>query len=315
VLSLEALSDPGALVRERLRATLARRLERIELGRTNAFRLAHGEADGLRGVHVDVYGNAASVRFDGAGARAFYGELWPALLELEPLGIESIVDRDRRGAGVALEVVENGLRFAVDLGSGQKGGLFLDQRENRAEVERRARGLRVLNLFGYTGAFSLYAARGGAKSTDTVDRARPALEAARTNFERNGLAGPSHRLHALDAFSFLESASRERKRWDLVISDPPSFARSKGALPAARDAYRRLHALGASVVAPGGLLCPASCSSHVGREEFLRLVDDGVERAGRRIEVLDVRGAGFDHPSLPGFPEGDYLKFVLGTVS
>jgi len=315
VLSVEPVGDVAELVRERLGSALRRRLEVLDFARTNAFRLVHGEADRLPGVHIDAYADLASVRFDGAGARAFYGELWSALLELDGLVIRSIVDREQRGGSVPVEVLENGLKFAVDLGAGQKGGLFLDQRENRVEVERRARDRRVLNLFGYTGAFSLYAARGGAVATDTVDSAKPAIEAARQNFGLNGFSGPEHAFNAADAFAFLENAARERRTWDLVISDPPSFARSKTALPAARDAYRRLHRLAAAVVAPGGLFCPASCSSHVGRDDFVELVHDGVRASGRRFQLETLRGAGADHPSLPAFPEGDYLKFALGIVS
>jgi 23S rRNA (cytosine1962-C5)-methyltransferase len=314
VLSTEPLDDAPALVRSRLGSALAARLSAFDLTRTNAFRLVHGEGDRLPGVHVDVYGTFASVRFDGVGARAFYGDLWGWLLELPGLPIETVVDRERRAQSIPTEVRENGLLFDVDLGSGQKGGLFLDQRENREEIERRARGRRVLNLFGYTGAFSLYAARGGARSTDTVDQAKPAIAAARRNFEKNGFDLAKAGFFAADAFAFLETAAREGWRWDLVISDPPSFAKSKSSLPAARDAYRRLHRLGASVVAPGGVFCPASCSSHVTREEFVRLVEDGVRAAGRRIRLESLRGAGVDHPSLPGFTEGDYLKLAFGVL-
>lgn len=314
VLSLEPVDDAPGLVRSRLADAVATRLAAFDLTRTDAFRLVHGEADRLPGIHVDVYGRFASVRFDGLGARAFYGELWQALLELPGLPIETVVDRERRAESIPAEVRENGLRFDVDLGSGQKGGLFLDQRENREEVERRAHGRRVLNLFGYTGAFSLYAARGGALSTDTVDQAKPAIAAARRNFEKNGFELAKAGFFAADAFGFLETAAREGRRWDLVISDPPSFARSKSSLPAARDAYRRLHRLAASVVAPGGVFCPASCSSHVTREEFLRLVEDGVRAANRRFRLESLRGAGVDHPALPGFSEGDYLKLAFGVV-
>jgi 23S rRNA (cytosine1962-C5)-methyltransferase len=314
VLSTEPLEDAAALVRSRLHAALAVRLAAFDLERTNAFRLVHGEGDRLPGVHVDVYGAFASVRFDGLGARAFYGALWSSLLELPGLPIETVVDRERRAQSIPTEVRENGLLFDVDLGSGQKGGLFLDQRENREEVERRAKGRRVLNLFGYTGAFSLYAARGGARSTDTVDQAKPAIAAARRNFEKNGFDLEKAGFFAADAFTFLEAAAREGRRWDLVISDPPSFAKSKSSLPSARDAYRRLHRLAASVVEKGGVFCPASCSSHVTREDFVRLVEDGVRAAGRRFRLEELRGAGIDHPSLPGFSEGDYLKLAFGVI-
>jgi len=304
-------------LRERLAAAAARRLARIDRGRTTAFRWVHGEADRLPGIHVDVYGEVAVVRFDGAGARAFYGEL-AASLQAEPsLGIRRVLDREERGgAELVLEVRENGVVFGVDLGRGQKGGLFLDQRENRAELGGRARGLRVLNLFAYTGGFSLYAALGGAARTDTVDVARPAIAAARRNFELNGLpvdAGVAG-FHALDAFEFLEQAVRRGERYDLVISDPPSFAKNRAGLPAALAAYRRLHRLAAAVVAPGGLFAAASCSSQVDRKTFVASVEAGTHAAGRRFELELLRGAGFDHPVLPAFPEGDYLKLALGRV-
>lgn len=314
VLSLEPVEHSGELVRARLGTALGVRLAALDLERTNAFRLVHGEGDRLPGVHVDVYGRFASVRFDGRGARAFYGELWQALLELPGLPLETVVDREHRPESLVTEVRENGLLFDVDLGSGQKGGLFLDQRENREEVERRSRGLRVLNLFGYTGAFSLYAARGGARSTDTVDQAKPAIAAARRNFEKNGFDLSNAGFFATDAFAFLEAAARERRTWDLVISDPPSFAKSKASLPSARDAYRRLHRLAASVIAPGGTFCAASCSSHVTRDDFMRLVEDGVRAAGRHFRLETLRGAGVDHPSLRAFAEGDYLKLAFGVV-
>jgi 23S rRNA (cytosine1962-C5)-methyltransferase len=309
------IDDAEALVRGRLEVALARRLERLDPARTNTFRWVHGEGDRLPGIHVDLYDDVAAVRYDGAGARAFFGRLPELLLATgERVGVRQVVDRERRSEVREREVRENGLLFAVDLARGQKGGLFLDQRENRAEVGRRARGKTLLNLFGYTGGFSLYAAAGGAVRTDTVDAAAPALVAARRNFERNGLDLGAAGFHAGDAFAFLEQARKRKQTWDIVISDPPSFAPSKKALSAARSAYRRLHALAAAVVAPGGLFCPASCSSHFDRQEFLASVKDGVARAGRRWKLEELRGAGFDHPVLPVFPEGDYLKFALGTV-
>ncbi len=313
-------SDPAtsleALVRTRLASALGRRRAKLDLTQTSAFRWVHGEADGLAGVHVDLYADVASVRFDGAGARAFYRDLPEALRMVGGPMVRAVVDREDRGAGAGgeIEVTENGLRFGVDLGKGQKGGLFLDQRDNRAEVGQRARDRTVLNLFGYTGGFSLYAAAGGARSTDTVDLARPALQAALRNFARNNLPAGPHRVHAEDAFAFLGRAAAAGDRWDIVISDPPSFAPRKSALGAARSAYRRLHMLAAAVVAPGGLFCPASCSSHLLREDFVATVEEGARAAGRRFQLLALRGAGDDHPVVPWFPEGDYLKFAMGTL-
>jgi 23S rRNA (cytosine1962-C5)-methyltransferase len=314
--------DLGRLVTDRLGTALARRLEQLAPAATNAFRWVHGEADRLPGLHVDLYADVAAVRFDGAGARAFYRDL-PARLQAgraaaQAPPLQAIIDREGRklmdGRAVTeLEVRENGLTFVVDLVRGQKGGLFLDQRDNRAEVGRRAQARSVLNLFGYTGGFSLYAAAGGARRTDTVDVARPALEAARRNFTRNGLPVDRERtgLHAQDAFEFLAAAATRGDRWDIVISDPPSFAPRHSALPAARRAYRRLHQMAAAVTAPGGTFCPASCSSHFSRDEFMASVEDGVRAAGRKFRLQSLRGAGFDHPVVPWFPEGDYLKFAI----
>lgn len=317
LLGAERGLEPVRLVRERLARAAAMRLARLDRARTTAFRWVHGEADLLPGIHVDVYGEVATVRFDGPGARAFYGDL-SAPLQSEPeLAIGRVLDRERRsGDELTLSVRENGVVFGVDLGRGQKGGLFLDQRENRAEVGAHARGLRVLNLFAYTGGFSLYAARGGAARTDTVDVARPAILAARRNFELNDLStAPSVAgFHAVDAFEFLERAVARGDEYDLVISDPPSFAKNRAGLAAALAAYRRLHKLAASVVVPGGLLFAASCSSQVDRKTFVASVEAGSRAAGRRFELEALRGAGFDHPVLPAFPEGEYLKLAIGRV-
>jgi 23S rRNA (cytosine1962-C5)-methyltransferase len=323
----------------RIGEALARRLEFVDRGETDAFRWIHGEADRLPGVHVDVYGSALSIRYDGAGARAFYRdrhdlpERLRAAARRSELAVETILERRARQgsddvekaaaapAGAApvfgarpegeIEIREHGLRFGVDLLRGQKGGLFLDQRENRALVRTLAQGRRVLNLFGYTGGFSIYAAAGGARETVTVDVAAAAIAAARRNFSRNEL--PTDRAHfaAEDAFAFLARAAAAGERYDLIVSDPPSFAPSRRALPTGLAAYRRLHRLCATVAAPGAIFCAASCSSHVDREAFVATVHDGARDAGRRAELRELRGAAADHPVIPQFPEGDYLKFAV----
>lgn len=324
-------ADLPVEIDRRIGDALRRRLESIDRRETDAFRWIHGEADRLPGIHVDVYGSALSLRYDGAGARAFYRDLPERLRDVarrSDLAVESVVERRPRqgsdgekatGAVSVLggapegeiEIREHGLRFGVDLLRGQKGGLFLDQRENRALVRTLAEGRRVLNLFGYTGGFSIYAAAGGARETMTVDVAAPAIEAARRNFARNGL--PSDRAHfaAEDAFAFLARTAAAGELYDLVVSDPPSFAPNRRALPTGLAAYRRLHRLCAGVTAPGGILCAASCSSHVGRDAFVATVRDGIADAGRRAELRELRGAAPDHPVIPQFPEGDYLKFAV----
>jgi len=322
ILEAGPLGDARAQTDARIRAALERRRERIDPARTDAFRWIHGEADRLPGIHVDLYGEVAVVRFDGSGAPAFYEDLGARLAAAaRPLDLRAVIDRQSgarmfgRGAPARFEVRENGLRYEVSPGVGGKGGLFLDQRENRDLVERLAAGRTVLNLFGYTGGFSLAAARGGAASTDTVDSAHPAVEAAKRNFERNGLSTEHADFHVADAFEFLQEAVRRRRTWSLLISDPPSFAPNQGAKEQARRAYVRLHRLASAAVAKGGLLCAASCSSHFRREEFLSSVEEGARAAGRKFSLQELRGAGFDHPVLRGFPEGDYLKFAVGRVT
>jgi 23S rRNA (cytosine1962-C5)-methyltransferase len=321
ILEAGRLADPDAEVERRLKAALEFRLERLDRRRTNAFRWVHGEADRLPGIHVDLYGEAAVVRFDGDGAPAFYRNLGARLAEAaRPIDLKVVLDRQSgerlygRGAPARFEVLENGLAFEVSPGAGGKGGLFLDQRENREEIEKRASGKSVLNLFGYTGGFSLYAARGGARSTDTVDSAKPAIAAARRNFERNALDAAPAGFHAADAFEFLEDAVERRRSWDLVISDPPSFAPNRASRENARKAYTRLHRLAAAVTARGGTLCAASCSSHFGRDEFLATIRAGAEKARRSFDLERVRGAGVDHPVIRAFPEGDYLKVAFGRI-
>jgi 23S rRNA (cytosine1962-C5)-methyltransferase len=325
-----APDDPLELVTARIGAALDRRLAFIDRARTDAFRWIHGEADGLPGIHADLYGAVATVRHDGAGVRAFYRDLGPALAgaaRARGIPLEAVVERRRaRGGGDTahlthgrlpsgeLRVHENGLLFAVDLLHGQKGGLFLDQRDNRERVRALAAGRRVLNLFGYTGGFSIYAAAGGASETTTVDQAAPAVAAAERNFVLNGLPLAHARFVAGDAFAFLEDARRAGAAYDLVISDPPSFAPSAVAVPRALAAYRRLHRLAAAVTAPGGLLCAASCSSHVARDAFLRTVEGGAADAGRTFALSEMAGAGADHPTLDAFPEGEYLKFAVGRL-
>jgi 23S rRNA (cytosine1962-C5)-methyltransferase len=316
ILDLGPIEDKAALVRRRLQAALAMRRARLDLGTTNAFRWVHGEADRLPGIHVDVYADVVSLRYDGQGSRAFYEDL-PALLASATLDfpVRKVIDREARTQHAEeVEVVENGVRFIVDVGRGQKGGLFLDQRENRIAIAKQAQGKSVLNLFGYTGGFSVHAACAGATSTDTVDIARPAIAAARRNFECNHLDLAHARFHAGDVFDFLEGAISRHEAWDIVVSDPPSFAPSKTSVAAARRTYLRLHRLAAQVVSPGGLLCAASCSSHLPRSDFLTLVKTGVHQAGRRFALESYTGAGLDHPTLPVFPEGDYLKCALGKV-
>jgi len=315
----EAVDD--ALVRRRLSAALAARVGAFDETTTDCFRWCNGEGDSLPGVVVDVYARTAVVRFDGEAARALKSGVIAALPSLRPL--DQIYERSRGARGEVLwgtepprpvEVKEHGARFGVDVHSGQKTGFFLDQRENRRLLGGFAGGLDVVNLFGYTGGFSVHCALGGAQRVTTVDVARQALVDAAANFRRNGLDDDAHAFVCEDAFGWMRRTADEGRRFGLTIVDPPSFAPSERTLKKALAAYRDLNVLGLKLVAPGGLLASASCSSHVDMEAFCTMLAAAAVAARRPIRILELRGQPADHPSLPAFPEGRYLKFVLARV-
>ena len=220
-----------------------------------------------------------------------------------------------RGGEEALFLHEHGVPFEVDLAAGQKTGAFLDQRENRARVGalaaslQRDSGPRLLNLFSYAGGFSLHAALQGAKTT-SVDVAPLAHRTAQASFKAAGVPLTGHAFVAADVYAFLDDAKKKGLTWDVVISDPPSFAPNEKSVPRALAAYRALHGAAAAVLRPGGIFCAASCSSHVGLDAFLGTLDDST-LARADLRVVDVYGPPGDHPSLPAFPEGRYLKLAV----
>ncbi len=293
---------------------------------TDAYRLVHGEGDRLPGFVCDVYGSYATVQLDGGGAEAwrevFLDALAPAL---EERGVGTVLVRTgKRGARTVevargpappplVSVRERGMVLVVDLVSGQKTGLFLDHRESRAEVRGLARGLRVLNLYGYTGGFSVAAGLGGASAVTTVDIAPRAIELAEQTWQSNSLSVP-HRGVVSDVPAFLADAVARGERWDLIVCDPPSFAPSERALATALDSYRSLHRACLKVLAPGGLYVAASCSSHVDRDDIDATLRDQGLRPGAVLQVLMRSGGAADHPRLAAFPEGDYLKVVVARV-
>jgi len=214
-----------------------------------------------------------------------------------------------------LVVQEHGLKFHANLFEGQKTGLYLDQRENRRTVEGWSRGCAVLNCFAYTGAFSLYAARGGATSVASCDIADPAMAEARRNFALNGFDPAGYEFVSEDAFELLERYGRGGRRFDLVILDPPSFAKAKKDRYAALRAYARLNRLALGCLRPDGLLATASCTSQVSAEAFKAMLADAGRQAGRRLIILHEAGQAIDHPVPAGFPEGRYLKFILAQAT
>lgn len=320
----------------RLERAIALRKELFTEGTTTAYRLLNGEGDRAPGFVIDRYGDVAVLRIDGEAART----LAPLLLRdlerrLMQEGITTLLERTsqrnaergtredaktvtvRFGAEPAsVEVREHGVPFVVDVMRGQKTGAFLDQRENRgrigALVARRkiaGLGVRVLNLFSYAGGFSQRAALAGGTVT-SVDVAMKAHATAQTSFKLAGIDPREHTFVTADAFAWLAEAKKKGLHWDVVISDPPSFAPNERSKPNAISAYRALHRACADVLAPGGTFAAASCSSHVSAEDFLTTLDD-VALGRSDLRLVEQFGPPADHPTLPSFPEGRYLKLAL----
>jgi 23S rRNA (cytosine1962-C5)-methyltransferase len=325
-----ALRVDAALFRSRLEDAIAIRRRLFVDGSTTAYRVLNGEGDRVPGFVLDRYGSVGVLRPDGEAARAMAPEL---LRDAEPplraFGITTLLERSgRRGEAPELrvlfgarqdkvEVKEHGVPFVVDLARGQKTGAFLDQRENRRRigelVARRAQAsggpVRVLNLFSYAGGFSLRAALAGGAVT-SVDVAMAAHATAQESFRLAGVDPRAHAFVTADCFAWLEAAAKRGDRWDVVISDPPSFAPSEKAKPKGIAAYRALHRACAAVLARGGTLVAASCSSHVSAEELAGTLDDVALGRGD-LRVLEQFGPPADHPTLPAFPEGRYLKLAI----
>lgn len=320
--TLDEPLDDGLFARRIQSAADLRR--RVVPPETTAFRLVHGEGDRLPGVVCDVYGEHAVLRFDGQAAAARQGPIVAALMPvLEELGVANLLLRSgQRGSPkvealfgqrpeAPVEILEHGMRLPVDLLSGQKTGLFLDHRASRHRVGGLSAGRSVLNLFGYTGGFSIAAGLGRATGVITVDSAKPACLLAEQGWAANGLSADLHQAEATRVQPYLEQAARDGRRWDLIVADPPSYAPSAKKLRAALDAYRALHRACLDRLAPGGLYLAASCSSHVDRAAFEKTLLWAAEKTGRVLQILERWGAPADHPRLAAFPEGDYLKVVL----
>ncbi len=315
--------DAG-LVGDRVRKAIRARTKHFDNEKTTAYRCVAGEGDRLPAVTVDRYDMHAIVKLDGEAITEHRDVIRQALTtELPHIGIETITLRTGgRGAAIEFEswlgglppprviVLEHGVPMVVDLHEGQKTGAFLDQRENRKRVGELSRGCRVLNLFSYTGGFSLHAALGGASHVTSVDSAAKAHAAAQASFVAAGIEPKPHAFVTADAFQFLENAHRRSQKWDLIVCDPPSFAPNEKSVARALSAYRTLHAACARVLAKGGVFCASSCSSHVPADLFLTTLDDAsLQRSD--LHLVDFRGLPADHPTLPIWKEGRYLKFAV----
>jgi 23S rRNA (cytosine1962-C5)-methyltransferase len=292
--------------------------ERLLPPETDAFRLLFGEGDGLPGIVVDVYAGFAVLVSYSPALTQLVGWVAQALSHRREIGglYERVTRRKERvselrhlsgePAPMPLIVREHGLRYEVDLAAGQKTGLFLDHRDNRRYLRELCAGQSVLNLFSYTGAFSVSCAAG-------VDIAGPAIAAVSRNFALNTLPAAQHEDVAADVFDFLESAKRAGRTWQLVIADPPSFASSRAELFGALRAYKKLHAAALAVLVPGGLYAAASCTAQVAPDAFRQTLAEACARTRRLTVVHEVAHAP-DHPYAAGHLEGRYLKFIVARA-
>jgi 23S rRNA (cytosine1962-C5)-methyltransferase len=322
-LEREKLDDD--LVRAKFEAALSLRRMLFD-ERTSGFRLFNGEGDGLPGLTCDLYDRHAVLKLDGDAPAGFWKVDAVADWLCERLPITDVflkfrADAKTRGRAIrgkapaeAVRFVENGLQFGANLVEGQKTGFFFDQRDNRARIGDLAKGRSVLNLFAYTGGFSIYAGAKGATDVTSVDLAKPAMDEARRNWSLNGLPEDAHQTSASDVFQFLEAARAEKRSWDLIIVDPPSFAPAQRHVEKAVASYQALFTAAMQVLAPDGILAPSSCSSHISGQMFYELTEAAVSKARRRATVLGVFGQPADHPFPLVCRELQYLKFLLLQV-
>jgi 23S rRNA (cytosine1962-C5)-methyltransferase len=298
--------------------------QKIINARTNAYRLINAEGDGFPGLIVDIYDSAAVVSVTTAGMEKQRSSVIDALIsQLKPARIyEQSVGRSRKLEGLQenrdficgadqsgiVQIRENGYKFEVDFIGGQKTGFFLDQRSNREKVGALSKDACVLNCFSYTGAFSVYCAAGGAKRVVSLDISKPACVAARRNLELNDYSHTDHPVIEAEVFEYLRET---QERYDLIILDPPAFAKTKRDVDRAARGYKEINLQALKSLNPGGILSTFSCSNFIEEELFYRIVLSAARDAGADLQLLARLEAGPDHPLSLGHPEGRYLKGLL----
>lgn len=303
---------------------------RVALGlignpQNNTYRLVHGEGDNLPGLIIDVYNHTAVMQAHSAGMHVYRMEIADALSEVMGDVIENIYYKSEttlpfkadllstengfiKGGSPENVAMENGLKFHVDWLKGQKTGFFVDQRENRHLLERYAKGRNVLNMFCYTGGFSFYAMRGGANLVHSVDSSAKAIDLTNENVELNFPGDARHKAYAEDAFKYLD---RMGDQYDLIILDPPAFAKHRDALRNALRGYTKLNAKAFEKIRPGGILFTFSCSQVVNKENFRNAVFTAAAQSGRSVRILHQLTQPGDHPVNIYHPEGEYLKGLV----
>jgi 23S rRNA (cytosine1962-C5)-methyltransferase len=327
LLSFGAVADEALLVGEKIAnaVSVRRRLGLLGNASTTGFRLIHAEGDELPGLVVDVYGETCVVQCHSAGMWRLKDTLQSLLLPQDGLGVSKVVFRRVEGqidelsqagegepaAPEPSQIVsfsESGLRFIADITGGQKTGFFFDQRVNRQKIKELAGGKHVLNAFSYTGAFSVYAFAGGAESVCSVDASKSAIDLCRQNVVANFASAPHH-AEVADCFSYLTQIPDS---FDLIVLDPPAFAKHQRAVQRGMRGYETINALALKKIKPGGILATFSCSQLVSREMFRDAVTRAALAAERFVRIVDILHQAPCHPTSVFHPEADYLKgFIL----
>ena len=335
MLSFGSVKEEHLLIQERLSSAISLRRSLGLLGNplTNGYRVVHAEGDGLPGLVVDLYGDVAVIQCHSAGMWRLKDVVGDYLRAVEGLRVGDVVfrrveaqieedpERDNQAADSPLDVTvpepakvvafsENGLRFIADVTGGQKTGFFLDQRANRLRLKELSAGKNVLNAFCYTGAFSVYAFAGGAESVVSVDTSKAAIDLCRQNVVAN-FAGKQHHTEVADCFNYLTQIP---DTFDLIVLDPPAFAKHQRAIQRALRGYETINTLALKKIKPGGVLFSFSCSQLISREVFRDAVMRAAVNAGRFVRIIDVLQQAPCHPSSVFHPEGEYLKGLVMVV-
>jgi len=321
VLSFFDVAIDDAFWEQRLRSALQMRVA-IGHNADSAFRLVHGEGDNLPGLIIDCYGQTAVMQAHSIGMHLDRFDIARALVNVSEGKIAHIYYKSETtlpfmeptngflyGGTSENIATENGLRFRIDWLKGQKTGFFIDQRDNRLLLQHYAQGRSVLNMFCYTGGFSVYAMRGGAKLVHSVDSSAKAIELTRQNVELNFPGDARHEAFCEDAFKYLES--QPKGAYDLIVLDPPAFAKHRGALHNALKGYTRLNMKGFQAIRPGGILFTFSCSQVVTKDHFRNAVFTAAAQARRNVRILHQLHQPADHPINIYHPEGEYLKGLV----
>lgn len=327
VLSFNDIAIDAQFWEERLASAFAMRkaIGIADNPKNDTFRLVHGEGDGVPGLVIDCYGSTAVMQAHNVGIHIYRNDICQALLKVMGGHIENVYYKSDTTLPFKADIehedgfivggtdtdvaVENGLKFHVDWLKGQKTGFFVDQRENRTLLERYSKNCSVLNMFCYTGGFSVYAMRGGARLVHSVDSSAKAIELTNSNMALNFPDDHRHQAFCEDAFKFLEHGGEEQ--YDIVVLDPPAFAKHRGALHNALKGYTRLNAKGFQKVKPGGLMFTFSCSQVVTKDNFRNAVFTAAAQSKRRVRILHQLHQPADHPINIFHPEGEYLKGLL----